>query len=78
MNITEKPFLEMTPMFTDLMLASIPTLAPVMLTPPFTINRYGCFGVCSNGSGTVPAVLIKKTFDYLIQHSGDLSCFSWH
>ena len=74
MNIAAKPFLEMTPMFTDLMLASIPTLAPVLLTPPFTPIGMAAMSVAM-GSGTIPAVLIKKTFDYLIQHSGDLSLF---
>ncbi len=74
MNIAAKPFLEATPFTTDMMLASIPTAAPFLLAPPFTPLGMAAMSV-SSGTGSIPGVLAKKTFDYLIQHSGDLSLF---
>tara|TARA_B100000242_G_scaffold292467_1_gene267937 strand:+ start:1665 stop:3098 length:1434 start_codon:yes stop_codon:yes gene_type:complete len=74
MNIAAKPFLEATPFTTDMMLASIPTAAPFLLAPPFTPLGMAAMSV-SSGTGSIPAVLAKKTFDFLIQHSGDLSLF---
>ena len=74
MNIAAKPFLETTPFATDMLLASIPTAAPFLLTPPFTPLGMAAMSV-SSGTGSIPGVLAKKTFDFLIQHSGDLSLF---
>tara|TARA_B100000401_G_C52814008_1_gene725712 strand:+ start:2625 stop:4043 length:1419 start_codon:yes stop_codon:yes gene_type:complete len=74
MNIAAKPFLEATPFTTDMMLASIPTAAPFLLAPPFTPLGVAAMSV-SSGTGSIPAVLAKKMFDFLIQHSGDLSLF---
>lgn len=74
MNLAAKPFLEATPFTTDMMLASIPTAAPFLLAPPFTPLGMAAMSV-SSGTGSIPAVLAKKTFDFLIKHSGDLSLF---
>ena len=73
-NIAAKPFLSAAPFMTDMMIANLIPAAMAMSVPPFTpiaiamVNLYFA-------AGTVPGIIIKRAFDHLLVHAGDLSLF---
>lgn len=74
MNIAAKPFLVSGPLVTDLMSATASTFAVAAMAPPFTPIGMAAMSV-SAAANSLPGVIVKKTFDHVIAHAGDLTLF---